>query len=66
MTKIGPLTKLKAFADDKFNVVEMLISLFDGVENIVGKGKMLVASIFSCSHNIFERLLSQGCSAGIV
>ena len=31
------LTKLKALADDKFNVAKMLIFLFDGVENIVGK-----------------------------
>ena len=32
-----PLTKLKAFADDKFNVAEMLISLFYMVEKIVVK-----------------------------
>ena len=30
------------------------------VENIVGKGEMLVTSIFSFSHNVFKRLLSQG------
>ena len=30
------------------------------VENIVGKEKMLGTSIFSFSHNVFKRLLSQG------
>ena len=33
------MTKLKAFADDKTNVAQMMISLFDKVENIVGKGE---------------------------
>ena len=36
--KILAFTKLKAFADDKFNGAKMMISLFDNVENIVGKG----------------------------
>ena len=36
--KILPLTKLKAFADDKFSVAKTMISVFDGVENIAGKG----------------------------
>ena len=31
--------KLKAFADDKINVTEMVISLSDRTENIVGKGE---------------------------
>ena len=35
--KIWALTKLKAFADDKFSFAKMLISLFVRVENIVGK-----------------------------
>ena len=29
-------------------------------ENIVGKGEMLVTSIFSFSHKVFKRLLPQG------
>ena len=42
----------------------MIISVFDRVENIVGKGenagiKVLVTSIFSFSHNVFKRPLSQ-------
>ena len=31
-------TKLKAFADNKINAAQMIISAFDRVENIVGKG----------------------------
>ena len=37
--KILDMTKLKAFADDKLKVAKMTISLFDGVENAVGKGE---------------------------
>ena len=33
------LTKLKAFADDKINAGKLKISVFERVENIVGKGK---------------------------
>ena len=48
------MIKLKAFAEDKFIVAKTMISVFDRVENIVGKKeKMLVTSIFSFSHNIF-------------
>ena len=36
------LEKLKAFVDDKFIVVKMMISLFDWEENIMGKDEMLV------------------------
>ena len=37
--KILDMIKLKAFADDKLNVTEMKISLYDRVENTVRKGK---------------------------
>ena len=33
------MTKLQVFADDKSNFVGMMISLFDRVENTVGKGE---------------------------
>ena len=33
------MTKLKAFADDKLNIARIMISLYDGVENTMGKGK---------------------------
>ena len=35
--KISDQSKLKAFADDKIDVVEMMISLLDRVENTAGK-----------------------------
>ena len=37
--KILDVTKLKAFADDKINVAQKMISVFDRVENIVEKGE---------------------------
>ena len=45
--KILDQTKLKVFADDKSNVTKMIISVFDRVENIVGKGK-------NCSYKLKE------------
>ena len=57
--KILDQTKLKAFADEKLNVTKMIISVFDRVEKIVGKGEIACTSNFSFSHNVFERLFSQ-------
>ena len=37
--KIWDMTKLKAFAGDKFKAARMRFSLFDRVENSVGKGE---------------------------
>ena len=37
--KMSDMTKLEAFADTKINVAEMMISVFDKVENIVGTGE---------------------------
>ena len=37
--KILDMTKLKAFAEDKLMVPKMTISIFDRVENTVGKGE---------------------------
>ena len=37
--KILALSKLKVFAEDKLNAVKMVISLFDRIENTMGKGK---------------------------
>ena len=51
--KILDQIKLKAFADDKLNVTKMIISVFDRVENIVGKGEI------ACTSNVFNRLLYQ-------
>ena len=55
--KILDQTKLKALADDKLNVTKMIISVFNKVENIVGK--MAWTSNFSFSQNVFKWLLSQ-------
>ena len=58
-------TKLEAFADNKLNVSEMVISVFDKEEN------MLVTRIFFFSQNVFkspsplEAILSQDfCGEG--
>ena len=53
-------SKLKVFAENKINVTEKLKFVSGTVENIVGKEKMLVTSIFSFSHNVFKRLFIQG------
>ena len=37
--KILALSKLKAFADDKFNVAQIVILLLDRIEDIAGKGE---------------------------
>ena len=37
--KISDWSKLKAFSDDKLGVVKMMISVFDPLENTMGKGK---------------------------
>ena len=44
--KILDWSKLKAFADDNINVTESLKFVLRRLENIVGKEKMLVTSIF--------------------
>ena len=58
--KILDKSKLKAFADNNIISAKMMIFVSDRVENIVGKEKMLVTSIFSYSHNVFKRILSLG------
>ena len=40
------VTKLKAFADDKLTLPKMTVSLFDIVENTVGKGENVVYQHF--------------------
>ena len=48
--QILALTKLKAFAEDKFDDAKM-ISVFKMEENIVDNRKKLVTSIFAISHH---------------
>ena len=52
--KILDWTKLKAFADDKLDVAKIMISVYDWVENIVGKEEN------AGYHNVFKRFLSEG------
>ena len=53
--KILNWTKLKTFVDNKLDVARITISLYDVVENIVGKGENAGESIFSFSHYVFKR-----------
>ena len=54
--KILDETKLKAFADDKTNVAQMMIPVFDRVENIVEKGENA-----GCQHFLlFSTMFSEG------
>ena len=53
--KILDLSKLKTLADDKKELAEMMIFVFDKVENIVGKEKMLETSISAFYNNVFEK-----------
>ena len=55
--KIFHQSKLKVFADYKLKVTKMIMSVFDRVENIVGKGEIVCTSNFSFSHNVFKRPL---------
>ena len=37
------------------NVTKTIVSAFDSVENIVGKGEIACTSNFSFSHNVFKK-----------
>ena len=56
------MTKLKAFADDESNVAKIKISLFDRVENTVGKGENAVYQHFLLSPQCF---LKPSCSRSL-
>ena len=56
--KILALSKLEAFADSISNVAQMVQSFLISVENIVGKGEMLITSISFFSHNVFKSFFS--------
>ena len=59
--KILDLSRLKALAYDKINVVQELKFGVGRVESIAEKEKMLVTSIFSFSHKVFYSYPLQGC-----
>ena len=59
--------KLKAFADDKINAAETMISLTDRVENIVGKGENAGYQHFLLFRQCFQKSsLSESLKVGIV
>ena len=58
--KILALTKLEALADDRFNVVCMMISVSDVQENIVGKGENAGYQHFLLFPQCFQKPFSVG------
>ena len=56
--KIVALTKLKAFADDKFSVAEMMISFRDRLENIEEKGENADYQHFLLFPQCFQKVSS--------
>ena len=56
MTKLLDWTKFKADADDKFNIDKIMISVFNQIENIVGKRENAGYQHFL----LFPTLLSKG------
>ena len=54
-------SKLKGFTDDKINVTEKLKFALGRVENSVVKGENAGYKHFLLFHNVFKRLLFQGC-----
>ena len=53
--KILEMTKLKAFADDKLNVADTKISLYERAENTVGKGENAGYQHFSPFPTVFSK-----------
>ena len=53
-------SKLKPVADDKLGVAHMVTCGLERIEDIMGKGEMLLDSIFFFSHNVFQGLIRQG------
>ena len=54
--KFLDLTKFKAFAEDKLDMANMVMSVFDKVENIVGKGEYAGYQHFL----LFSTMISKG------
>ena len=59
-SKILALTTLKAFADDKFKVAEITISVLNRVENIVGKGEIAGYQQFLLCPQCIQKAYSLG------
>ena len=63
--KILALSKLKAFANDKFNVTKMMISVSYWVENIVGKGENAGNQHFLLFPQCFQKASAFGLLKGV-
>ena len=60
-------SKMKAFADDKIKVAKIMISVFDSVENIVGKEENAVYQHFLLFPQCFQKAsFSELLKVGIV
>ena len=65
--KILDMAKLKAFADDIEHITQVMIFIFDMVENIVGKGETAVYQHFFPFLQCFQKaFLSRSVKVGIV
>ena len=65
--KILDHSKLKAFADDKFKVIQMLKILLNNIENIVGKEENAGYQDFLLFPQCFQKAISSGAlNIGIV
>ena len=60
------MCKLKAFAHDKTNVTFMIISAFDKVENIFGKGENAGYQHFLLFPQYFEKAFFPDASKGVI
>ena len=62
IVKILEWTKLKAVVDDELKEAKMMFSVYDGVQNIVGKGENAGCQYFfpflQCFHKLFIELLT--------
>ena len=64
--KIFDWSKLKAFADNNLNVAKMMISLYDRVENIVGKGENAGYQHFLLFPQCFQKASFPEASKGVI
>ena len=64
--KILDQSKFKAFVDDKLNVTKMIISFFDTVENMVGKGEIALYKQFLLFPQCFQKASFPDPSKGVI
>ena len=57
---------MKAFADDKINLTQMIISVFDRVENIVGRGENAGYHHFLLFPQCFQKASYPDGSKGVI